>query len=177
MSLSLVSTVTVGAGGAASIDFTSIAGTATDLVILLSGRSLATYAGDLFDLKVNGSSTGYTYRNLRGNGSSAASGNGGTATYIRGYAVPGNTATANTFGNVAITIPNYSGSIAKSFSFDGVGEDNASSADAGIVAGGWSETSAITSIALTAAGGNWAQYSTASLYTITKGSGGATTSP
>lgn len=176
MTMTLVETVTVGSGGQAAIEFTSIAGTATDLVILLSGRSLATYAGDLFDLKVNGSSSGYTYRNLRGNGSTAASGNGGTATYIRGYAIPGNTATASTFGNVAITIPNYSGSTAKSFSFDGVGENNATDADAGIVAGAWSETSAITSIALTAAGGNWAQYSTASLYTITKGSGGATVS-
>jgi hypothetical protein len=174
--MSLVSTVTVGAGGAASIEFTGIAGTATDLLLVISGRSAASYAGDLFDLKVNGSSTGYAYRNLRGNGSTAASGNGGTATYIRAYAIPGNTATADTFGNVAITIPNYAGSTTKTFSIDGVGENNATAADAGIVAGSWSGTSAITSVALTAAGGNWLQYSTASLYTITKGSGGATVS-
>ena len=45
-----IATVTVGAGGAASIDFTSIPGTYTDLLVLISARSTRStdYRDELF---------------------------------------------------------------------------------------------------------------------------------
>jgi len=89
--------------------------------------------------------------------------------------IPGSTATANTFGNGSLYIPNYAGATNKSLSFDSVAENNATSAWLQITAGLWSSTAAITRITLS----GWtalAAGSTVSLYTITKGSGGATVS-
>lgn len=177
MTLSLVSTVTVGAGGAASIDFTGIAGTATDLLLVISGRSQNSVVPDSIYATVNGNSSGYANRYLSGNGSVTNSGTYGTSGLILNGGLAGNSTTSNTFSNASIYIPNYSGSTAKSFSLDAVIENNATEGRLNIQAGSWSGTSAITSIQLyCGGGGNIAQYSTASLYTITKGSGGATVS-
>lgn len=177
MTMTLVSTVTVGAGGASSIDFTSIPQTGTDLLLVVSPRSQVT--GTVLTLKFNGSSTGYSDRRLFGYGSGVGSGSNyasGTE-MVSGYAASSGE-TANTFGNNAIYIPNYSSSSTnKSVSSDGAYENNATSNFMSITAGLWSNTSAITSINLYIyGGGTFAQYSTASLYTITKGSGGATVS-
>lgn len=172
MTMTLVSTVTVGAGGAASIDFTSIPQTGTDLLVVYSIRTdRASLVQDNTTLKFNGSSANFTDRSLYGTGSSAlsASSTGGLT-----YAV-GAGATASTFGNTAIYIPNYTGSTNKSYSGDSVTETNATGAFMSIVAGVWSQTAAIISLSITQVG-TIQQYSTASLYTITKGSGGATVS-
>jgi hypothetical protein len=59
------------------------------------------------------------------------------------------TATANTFGNTEFYIPNYTSSNYKSFSVDGVTENNATAAFA-LYAGLWSNTAAITSFRLNA---------------------------
>ena len=80
----------------------------------------------------------------------------------------GGTATANTFGNMEIYIPNYAGSSNKSVSVNQVGEDNAATAYATLLAGLWSNTAAITSIKLTpfSGGASFVQYSTAYLYGV-----------
>jgi len=169
MTMTLVSTVTVGSGGAASITFGSIPQTGTDIYILLSGRSLGSAA---FKIQFNSSSTGFTNRYLSGNGSSA-----GSYTDTTGYvgALAASTYTTSTFGNASFYIPNYSGSTNKSFSGDVVSENNTTLSYADITAGIWANTAAITSVTFTQSSG-FAQYSTASLYLITKGSGGATVS-
>jgi len=171
MTLSLLSTVTVGAGGAASISFTGIAGTATDLLLVLSARTTANRsAGGAFaSLAINGVTTNQTRRMLYADGSTAAS---YTDSSIGIYVNPAD-ATANTFNNAQIYFANYAGSTNKSLSIDAVNENNATTADSEILAGLWSSTAAITSLTLTPGSGNFAQYSTASLYTVTKGSGGA----
>jgi len=74
--------------------------------------------------------------------------------------------TASTFASGEMYIPNYAGSNSKSFSADSVQETNASLAYSYLMAGLWSNSSAITSIALTPFTGNFAQYSTATLYGI-----------
>lgn len=170
MTLSLVQTVTVGAGGITGITFSSIPQTATDLLLIVSGRSPSTgsYA-DGFNLAPNSASSGLSARRLNGDGSAASSGTG-TSWFVR---FGGGLATANTFGNAAIYIPNYTSSTAKSASIDAVTENNATNAIAQIQAASWTGTAAITSLFLD---GDFVQYSTASLYTITKGSGGATVS-
>jgi hypothetical protein len=162
-----IASVTVGSGGAASIDFTSIPSTYTDLIILVSirGSASADYR-DLF-LKFNGSSTGYSNRTLYGSGSSAASGSPFTDKAYVGY--PNNaTSTSSTFTNGQIYIPNYAGSTNKSLSVDIVTENNATSSFAHLMTSLWSNTNAITSIALTMDSSNFVQYSTAVLYGISK---------
>ena len=97
----LISSVTVGAGGASSMTFSSIPQTYTDLVIKVSGRNADTGGGNA-RLRFNSDTTSgnYAYRSLyTSNGTSAASGNSTTAAFA-GYVVTDDTGwTANTFGN------------------------------------------------------------------------------
>ena len=178
MSMTLVSTVTVGSGGAANIEFTSIPQTATDLFLVISARSNRASVNPDCYLQFNTTTTGYSGKNLIGSGSAASSYGyiSGETTGIEFY-IDGANATASTFGNAAIYMSNYSGSTNKSVSVDSVVENNATAADLRISAGLWANTAAITSIKLFRNATNFDQYSTASLYLITKGSGGATTSP
>ena len=53
----LLSSVTVGAGGASSINFTSIPATYTDLVLKISARTNSTGAGSTYKISLNGSSS------------------------------------------------------------------------------------------------------------------------
>ena len=81
--------------------------------------------------------------------------------------VPGATATASTFGNGDIYIPNYAGSNYKSASADTVSENNASTGYDDMTAGLWSNTAAITSIAISSfTSSTIIQYSTFYLYGI-----------
>lgn len=174
--MKLISTVTVGSGGAASIDFTSIPQTDTDLVVLFSGRTTEASVVAELNFRFNASSSGYSYKYLQGTGSSVITSDGGPAGYLYTQ-TNGSSATSNTFGNSQIYIPNYTSTVAKSISIDQVSENNATASDLRIYAYSWTGTAAITSVtAYPASGQTFAQYSTASLYTITKGSGGATVS-
>lgn len=160
-----IASVTVGLLGAASMDFTSIPATYTDLCIKLSGRSgrLAQQADNLF-ITFNSNTSGYTMRALSGNGSSASS-----VSYSSRYAsfsVDAAGSTANTFSNHEIYIPNYASANNKSYSADSVSENNATAAQSDLVAGLWSNTAAITSISLLPEVSTWVQYSTATLYGI-----------
>ena len=162
----LIASSTVGAGGASSIDFTSIPSTYTDLVIKYSLRSSSTtddYLG--VKLSFNSSTTSFTIRQVTGTGSTASSSNYSTNN-PSGYMQAGLT-TASTFASGDIYIPNYAGSTNKSFSTDSVAENNAATANLlSLLAGLWSNTAAITSISLTPATGNFVQYSTAYLYGV-----------
>jgi len=163
-----IATTTVGSGGAANIEFTSIPGTYTDLAVLLTGRR-ADNGGIDVGVQFNSDTAGnYSWRMLYGDGASVASQNlTGQSSINRVGRICNSTDTANTFGSNFIYIPNYTSSTAKSTSTDGVSENNATTAYAQIVAGLWSGTSAITSMKfIIDGGGNFAQYSTATLYGI-----------
>lgn len=176
----LISSVTVGAGGATSIDFTSIPATYTDLVLVCSLRD--TYASTALtgNLRFNGDNTGsYSTRMLYGTGSAVASYSTNSVTNLYHWYLDGGSMTSSTFGNAIFHIPNYAGSTNKSVSIDYVTENNATAAYGGITAAIWANTSAINRVTLY----GWdpgtsllAQYSTAYLYGLTKGSGGATVS-
>ena len=58
----LIASSTVGAGGASSIDFTSIPSTYTDLCLKVSARSTATDTNVNMYVKFNGSTSGYSGR-------------------------------------------------------------------------------------------------------------------
>lgn len=173
MTMTLISTVTVGAGGAANIDFTSIPQTYTDLQLLLSTRSSGAGTYGIVRIALNGTSTGFAHRELYGTGSA-------TGTFAASDDQIGNdnagSTTANTFNNMSIYIPNYISSTSKSFSIDFVIENNAVAGRQQIQANSWTGTAAISSIRINADGNNFVQNSTASLYGILKGSGGATVS-
>ena len=159
-----IASVTVGSGGASSIDFTSIPSTYTDLCIKLSGRINSTNVG-WYDANItfNGSGSSYTGRYLYGNGSSTYS---GTETSIT-VRTSSNVVTANTFGNAEIYIPNYAGSNYKSVSIDQVAENNATLGLDMITTSLWSNTAAINQVTLTPISSTtWLQYSTAVLYGI-----------
>jgi hypothetical protein len=169
-----IQTVTVGSGGAASIEFTNIPQNYTDLSILLTYRTTVSGPTD-GKISFNSSTSNFSWRSVYGTGSAAVSGNN-TVNNALGQ-VQGSAATALTFASLSIYIPNYAGGNNKSFSVDYATENNATLAYGGLVAGLWSQTSAITSIGISLDSGNLAEYSTATLYGIggTRASGGTVT--
>ena len=165
----LISSVTVGSGGAASMGFTSIPATYTDLKLVISSRTTeANYYSNLL-MTFNGSSAAnYSFLRFIGIGSGTSTDGPFTSqTNIYIGETDGSTATANTFGSFDLYIPNYAGSTYKSISVDKVMENNSSSLNIlGFVAASWSNTAAINRITLTPASGNFVEYSTAYLYGI-----------
>jgi hypothetical protein len=166
-----IASVTVGAGGASSIAFSSIPATYTDLLVKVSTRTDGDQPGTTYcqlRMTYNGTSSGYSYRLLYGIPSvGAGSLNGSSLSEITwAGGVADVTATASTFSNSEIYIPNYAGSSNKSASHDSVTESNTTLALATLTASLWSNTAAITSITFTAEIGNFVQYSTATLYGI-----------
>jgi hypothetical protein len=161
----LIASSTVGSGGAATISFTSIPSTYTDLQIVYSLRSDTGSAADNAEITFNGSTTTYSSKRLYGSGSAAASDS--SSTYTVSTFINGDGATANTFGNGSLYLPNYAGSTNKSYSIDAVNENNATAAFSGLYALLWATTSAITSVQFKPNGGsNFKQYSTAYLYGV-----------
>lgn len=162
-STTLIANYTVGAGGAANIDFSSIPGTYTDLCLKLSARnSGAQYYGEVY---FNGTNTSYSRKMLYGDGTSA--GSLSAANDLTLVTNPSTSYTANTFGNFEIYIPNYSGSNNKSYYIDAIIENNATTAYSVMYAALWSNTAAITRITLVPnSPDSFSQYSTASLYGI-----------
>jgi hypothetical protein len=163
----LIASNTVGSGGAANIEFTSIPSTYTDLLVKVSPRGDS--GGTDLAIQFNGSTSSvYTIMRLYGTGSSTAS-SSSTSTMLINNMVAQSSYTASTFGNGEIYIPNYTSSNAKSVSIDGVTENNATGSFQTLTAGLWNPAvqAAITSIKLMIDGGaNFVQYSTAYLYGI-----------
>lgn len=160
----LISSSTVGAGGTSTITFSNIPQTYTDLVVLISARSDRSQVGDNLSISYNSSSSSQSDRRLYADGSGIYS-YSDSALYS-GFAT-GSSATAATFGSTMIYITDYTGSNYKSSFSDGVAE-NASTPGA-INAGAemWSNTAAITSIAISSRySATFQQYSTAYLYGV-----------
>jgi hypothetical protein len=155
-----IADVTVGSGGAASIDFSSIPSTYTDLCVKFSGSN-STGSPQVVLISFNSSTSSFTQKYVEGNGSSASSGS--IARFVASTAD-----ISNTFSNAEIYIPNYASANNKSFSGDSVTENNGNPAYATLNAGLWSNTSAINQVTLTQNGGNFRQYTTATLYGISK---------
>jgi hypothetical protein len=161
----LITSNTVGSGGVASVTFSSIPATYTDLLVKASWRDAqAQIYGGLF-YYFNGLTTNRTNKYLEGNGASAVSGSAGSNTKMYVGSGDGASATANTFANGEIYIPNYAGSNNKSSSADGVGENNGTTAYANLNANLWSSTAAITDITFVG-DTTLLQYSTFYLYGI-----------
>jgi accessory colonization factor AcfC len=161
-----ISTVTVGSGGVATISFTGIPQTYTDLCLKFSGRDASATVRNNIIIRPNGSSTSQAIRFIFADGSTVS---GASDTLIYTTGVVGANATASTFSNVEIYIPNYTSTNYKSFSMDAVTENNATANGMQLSGALWSNTSPISSIDMVLnGGGNFSQYTTATLYGIRK---------
>lgn len=166
----LISSVTVGSGGASTITFTSIPQTYTDLKVVLSARSADSGVQDRITMKINGNAYGNWTLRWLGNaaGSAVSYTESALGSNNINYMSAGGS-TASTFSNTEVYIPNYAGSNNKSISVDGVMENNSTTVYFGLEAALWSQTNAITQLDfLTATASGYAQYSTAYLYGISK---------
>ena len=154
-----IATVEVGSGGSSAITFSNIPQGYTDLKLDFSIRN--TLDLNTVGLTINGVTTNQSTRRISGTGSAVS-----VSTYSEVQDNP-SSSTANTFANGSLYVPNYTGSAYKTISFDIVSENNATLAYANLEAWFWSNTAAITSLALTGINsGTLAQYSTATLYGI-----------
>lgn len=172
MAITKIETVTVGSGGAASFGFSSIPATYTDLMCVFSIRN-STAADVSGEFRFNNTSGNFTTRVLYGTGS------GNAASYAETGGVdityPVNTYTANTFGNGTLYVPNYAGSAYKSASAQSMAETNGTTAFSFMTAGLWSQTTAINQLTFHMNNGTCAEYSSATLYGVLKGSSGGVT--
>ena len=162
----LISSVTVGSGGAAYIEFTSIPATYTDLVVVGSCRTNSgIYSSEDFNMNLNGSTSNFNMKSLSGSGSSVGTDSRSDQLGINRINEGGST--SNTYSNFQYYIPNYASSNYKSFSVDTAIENNATDARVQMVAALWSNTAAITTVRLYhSSSSTLAQYSTAYIYGI-----------
>jgi hypothetical protein len=158
-------TQTVGAGGIAELVFNNIPQTFTDLRVLISARIANSAVANTLYVGPNGAYSLSSSRYAAGDGTNPSAGVSGNA-FVGD--VSADSASASMFGSIDLYIPNYTSSNWKQYLSDSVSENNATAAYAEIWAGLWRSTSAITSLRFSASA-NMMQYSTISIYGITKG--------
>ena len=148
---------------AASVTFSSIPATYTDLVVRLSARDdNSDYNWEAL-LSFNSQTTNFSSTFVQGSGSST---NSGSMARYYGRSDSAN-ATANTFSNGEIYIPNYAGTTNKPYSSFNVSEINSATGNmVEAVAGLRSNTAAITSLTLSPYSGNFVSGSSFYLYGI-----------
>ena len=164
-----IATVTVGSGGAASAAFTSISSDYNHLQI----RCIARYTGTAYNNllgEFNGDTTytNYRWHYLAGDGSSVASGDvQSSGAKLSMGLVAGTAQTTGVFAAQVIDILDYKNTNKYKTIRVLNAMDNNGSGEIRLVSGLWMNTNAITSITLTAQGGNnFAQYSHFALYGI-----------
>ena len=156
---------------AASVTFSAIPSTYTDLVVRFSTRSsssLGVY--DQIKLTFNGdTATNYsdTYVFSTPPSGTGISGADVSSSFSMLLYSNGDTATASTFGQGELYVPSYTSSTRKPSSSFSVAETNATNTRLGINANLWQGTAAITSITLTSlTGANFLAGSSFYLYGI-----------
>lgn len=166
----LIQTVTIGASGASTIEFTGIPQTYTDLCLKLSNRQSGNGGSaniwDNYTMTFNNSTSSKNSLDLFSIDNSGASYTYASELYFWGN-IGGST--ANMFTNVEIYIPHYTNTTKNKIYFaSSVAEHNSSTNYIMIVQSGqWANTSAITSIKFDVSiGRTFLQYSSASLYGI-----------
>lgn len=163
----LISSTTL-TGTQATVTFSSIPATYTDLVIRASIRSDRGAANEVLYVSFNGTGgTSNSYTVLQTNSGSPQSYNGANTDGIA-VNVNASTTTSNTFTSFEQYIPSYTVSQSKPTSIFSATENNAATPNwIATVAGLWRNNSAITSVVLTPLlGSNWVTGSSFYLYGI-----------
>ena len=154
----------------ASVTFSSIPATYTDLVLRMSLRAESPDpAGDRIKVVLNGSSSSiYSMTNITGSGGAGGYGSAvlSSQTFLTFRYTNQSGMTTNAFGSAEIYIPSYTASQNKPMSGISVQETNASTARMSATAGLFSSTSAITSIQILPYELNWDIGSSFYLYGI-----------
>lgn len=152
----------------ASVTFSAISGTYTDLLLKLSNRGGS--ADDQIAMVFNGDDAGTTYRFTRliATGTTPSTSNTTLNNRFLLYGAENNSGyTANTFTNTEIYISNYATTGYKIISYSGGSENNSATAyNIGNVAGMWSSSSAVTTIRLDSLSSNFVSGSSFYLYGI-----------
>lgn len=161
-----IATTTLGSA-AASITFSSIPGTYTDLRVVYILRTDRANTVDGGKLQFNSdTATNYSNTYISGDGTSALSNRASTVNSIDIVQSIGNNATSGIFGLTTVDIFSYAGSTFKTCLITTSTDQNGSGRTNAIV-GLWRSTSAITTITLTpSTGPNWLAGCTATLYGI-----------
>ena len=166
-----IATVTVGAGGSATIDFTSIPGTYTHLQLrFLIGSARATTGYSSARISFNSDSgSNYASHRLYGNGTSASA--DAQTSQVATYSVYYPNGNKSYFGVAVLDILDYANTNKYKTirALSGIDDNNADGAGIiGLQSGLWMSTSVITSISIAEGSysNNFAQYSKVSLYGI-----------
>jgi hypothetical protein len=168
--MNLIAKQTVSSSGAASITFSNIPQTFTDLKLVMSARGSASGTRQNVLIQLNGSGSSFTWLGLYGFNTSVQSNT--TSNNFAGN-IPNSSNTANTFGTQEIYIPNYTSTNAKSLSIDYAVENNGTDNFLGFDADLWNPgtQAPITSITLSInSSGNFVEFSDFSLYGISNSS-------
>jgi hypothetical protein len=158
------------ASSAASVTFSSIPATYTDLVVRISARTDRSATSDSTKMTINSDNTTiYSFTRLRGDGTNASSNRNTGNTTVSIESTDGNTATSNTFDSTEIYIPNYLSTVNKPISSVIMREDNSVAATTynSVQAHLYRNTSAITSLSFAPSNGpNYLSTSSFYLYGI-----------
>ena len=167
-----IATVTVGSGGAANVEFTSIPSTFTHLQVRYTAQSnRGTYGRDIVLLNINSdTSTNYSTHRLAGDGGSVSAGDETNATRIFAGACGTSTAGTNFTGGGIVDILDYANTnkYKTTRTLGGVDHNGTIAGFGGEVvfhSGSWRNTNAITSLKFTPSAGTlFSQYSHFALY-------------
>lgn len=167
-----ISTVTVGAGGASSVSFTSIPATYSHLQIRgILQTNRGTYGVDNLNLRFNSdTASNYSYHQLTGDGATTTAYSGATQTANNITAI--GTITGASFGGIILDVLDYT-NVSKyktNRTLAGADLNGLVSGYGGVMAlnsGLWMSTSAISSLTITPQVGTlFTQYSSFALYGI-----------
>jgi hypothetical protein len=163
-----IATVTVGSGGSATIDFTSIPATYTHLQVRLISRTTIASVSANVQVTFNSDTTAgnYSFHRLVGDGSSASSyGQSGLDTIVLSAGANSGT---SIFGVGVMDILDYANTNKYKTTKILAGLERNNAADSYIMMRSqiWTNTNAITSITFTPSSGSFVQYSQFALYGI-----------
>jgi hypothetical protein len=166
-----IATVTVGSGGASTINFTSIPSTYKHLQLRGTIRGTRTSTNDILGVQFNSdtSSSNYVSHRLIADGSTVASSSTNSGAYSLNWVsdFPAASATASIFGVFVLDLLDYATSNKNRVGRTLSGYDANGSGSAWLTSQLWINTSSISSISfLPVFGAGFAQYSQIGLYGI-----------
>ena len=166
--MDLIERVTVGAGGAASIEFTSIPGTYQHLQVRLIGRTTWAASGnESVYVRLNGvTSSSYARHDLRADGATVSANAGASQTFMMLGFIPRDNVTASVYGAAVIDIFDYASTSKNTTARSLTGSDANGSGTVSIMSSLYNSTNAVSSILLYPESFNFKQHSTASLYGV-----------
>ena len=158
-----IATVTVGSGGSANVDFTSIPATYTHLQIRFI---LQSNTGDqsIFTFNNEKISGDWSYHSLTGNGSSAAAGAAASSDSCK-FIIGGTSTSGSVFNVGVIDILDYANTNKYKTVRTLTGRDNNGSGQVEFTSGVWEKTTAINRITFIGQS-SWNQYTQFALYGI-----------